>query len=94
MFLVFDRRPKTVPPEQFVGFFDEKPNHRSSTRLMSFYFMLGFFAFGGVACMIPAVKDIAIPLAMTSGGYAVVGKQVGKGLEQIKGGEQEAELLP
>jgi hypothetical protein len=92
MILGFDNRPKNTT--DFVGFFDEKPNHRSSGRLMSAWFAIGFFGFGTAAICFPAAKDIAIPLAMTSGGYAVVGKQIGKGLESLKGGNPETKELP
>jgi hypothetical protein len=77
-------------PEGYIGFLDEKPNHRSSTRLMSMLSLMASIGFGFAGILKPESAQTAVQLSVTFLTGSVAGKGINKFAEHPEEGEYAA----
>jgi hypothetical protein len=65
-------------PENYIGYFDEAPNHRSSTRLMAMMMLLASIGFGGWAMAVPETRSAGMQLVVVFLTGNVSSKSLGK----------------
>jgi hypothetical protein len=65
-------------PENYIGYFDEAPNHRSSTRLMAMMMLVASMGFGGWAMLIPETRATGMQLVVVFLTGNVSSKSLGK----------------
>jgi hypothetical protein len=65
-------------PDNYIGYFDEAPNHKSSTRLMAMMMLLASIGFGGWAMAVPETRSAGMQLVVVFLTGNVSSKSIGK----------------
>jgi hypothetical protein len=76
-------------PENFIGYFDEAPNHRSSTRLMAMMMLVASTGFGVWGMATPESRQTAMQLVVVFLTGNVSSKGINKYAETSKDQEQQ-----